>query len=314
MKGFATRGQLAKHAKTYHPRIADETTLADAARAVKKQRDSVRDSPTPATPQQSQQQPQSVLNNRLQGAEAPWTPAEEALALKVVNRYMAAASDEEKHNIRMKMQGQMDPATLRRYQAQGVDRLNLYYGNQVVSHLRREKQRHLSNQQEGQGMAASSPQSAVPMQQQRSGNPNAGDQAQQPQQQILGNADSGFQGAVDPSHQNANPSATNNPSQSEPPAAIDSDEELYTIKCICGISVDDGNTIYCEPCDTWQHIECFYPDNEEVASRDDFSHLCADCNPWPLNQTEAYQRQIEKRINKPRLNDIDKWSDQALVS
>ena len=34
------------------------------------------------------------------------------------------------------------------------------------------------------------------------------------------------------------------------------DEEPYTIKCICDYSDDDGNTIYCETCDTWQHIEC----------------------------------------------------------
>ncbi|RMZ75484.1 hypothetical protein DV738_g5454, partial [Chaetothyriales sp. CBS 135597] len=37
------------------------------------------------------------------------------------------------------------------------------------------------------------------------------------------------------------------------------EEEEYTIKCICSYLDDDGNTVYCPKCDTWQHIECFYP-------------------------------------------------------
>ncbi|KAH7355162.1 hypothetical protein BKA65DRAFT_581895 [Rhexocercosporidium sp. MPI-PUGE-AT-0058] len=55
-KGFATRGQLGKHANTYHARLVGETTLADAVRADKKQRVPVGDAdnagapPTPATP------------------------------------------------------------------------------------------------------------------------------------------------------------------------------------------------------------------------------------------------------------------------
>lgn len=68
------------------------------------------------------------------------------------------------------------------------------------------------------------------------------------------------------------------------------EEEPYTIKCICNFTDDDGNTIYCETCDTWQHIECFYPNNREEAIREDFSHSCADCKPRPLNRQKAIQR------------------------
>ncbi|KAJ9149008.1 Phd finger and set domain-containing protein [Pleurostoma richardsiae] len=69
------------------------------------------------------------------------------------------------------------------------------------------------------------------------------------------------------------------------------EEEPYTIKCICNFSDDDGNTIYCETCDTWQHIECFYPNNVEDAYREDFSHSCADCKPRPLDRQQAIERQ-----------------------
>ncbi|KAF5544366.1 SET3 complex, partial [Fusarium napiforme] len=70
------------------------------------------------------------------------------------------------------------------------------------------------------------------------------------------------------------------------------EEEPYTIKCICTFSVDDGNTIYCESCDSWQHIDCFYPDNREEAVREDFAHSCAECKPRPLDRQKAYDRTL----------------------
>lgn len=81
------------------------------------------------------------------------------------------------------------------------------------------------------------------------------------------------------------------PIKDESPAKAEVvEEEPYTIKCICTFSDDDGNTIYCEACDTWQHIECFYPDNREEAIREDFAHACADCNPRPLDRKKAIDR------------------------
>ena len=34
-------------------------------------------------------------------------------------------------------------------------------------------------------------------------------------------------------------------------------EVEYLIKCICTCGDDDGNTVYCDNCETWQHIECY---------------------------------------------------------
>ncbi|KAI1804204.1 hypothetical protein F4811DRAFT_571398 [Daldinia bambusicola] len=76
------------------------------------------------------------------------------------------------------------------------------------------------------------------------------------------------------------------------------EEEPYTIKCICNFTDDDGNTIYCETCDTWQHIECYYPLNIDEALREDFAHSCVECKPRPLDRQGAYERQRLRR-SKP---------------
>lgn len=77
------------------------------------------------------------------------------------------------------------------------------------------------------------------------------------------------------------------------------DEEPYTIKCICNFADDDGNTIYCDTCDTWQHIECFYPNNNRDPYREDFAHSCADCKPRSLDRHTAIERQ---KLRRTRLN------------
>lgn len=71
-------------------------------------------------------------------------------------------------------------------------------------------------------------------------------------------------------------------------------EEEYTIKCICGYDDDDGNTVFCEKCDTWQHIECFY----HQKSVPDI-HLCIDCAPketfGDISAEKARERQRRAR-------------------
>jgi hypothetical protein len=73
------------------------------------------------------------------------------------------------------------------------------------------------------------------------------------------------------------------------------EEEPYTIKCICDYFEDDGNTIYCETCVTWQHIECYYPDNIDEACAEDFTHFCVECNPRPLDYQRAIAHQRARR-------------------
>ena len=79
------------------------------------------------------------------------------------------------------------------------------------------------------------------------------------------------------------------------------EEEPYTIKCICNFPDDDGNTIFCETCETWQHIDCFYPDNREEALSENFTHSCHQCNPRPLDHKRAIER--TQRLKNPVADD-----------
>ncbi|KAF2824276.1 hypothetical protein CC86DRAFT_53112 [Ophiobolus disseminans] len=94
-----------------------------------------------------------------------------------------------------------------------------------------------------------------------------------------------------PAHYNA-PSAA--PAYSKGSPTLDGtidEEESSTIKCICGFADDDGNTVLCEKCDTWQHIVCYYdhvPDEQYV-------HECTDCAPRPVDAQSAKDKQRQRR-------------------
>ncbi|KAJ5728733.1 uncharacterized protein N7483_003241 [Penicillium malachiteum] len=71
------------------------------------------------------------------------------------------------------------------------------------------------------------------------------------------------------------------------------EEEPYTIKCICQFDEDDGSTVFCERCETWQHIVCYYPDK-----RVPDVHNCVDCEPRLLDNRRAADRQRQRRIRE----------------
>lgn len=72
------------------------------------------------------------------------------------------------------------------------------------------------------------------------------------------------------------------------------EESDGSIRCICKYSDDDGNTIFCEECKTWQHIACYYPGRETEVAEDQFAHSCADCKPRELDRQKAHEQMKAK--------------------
>lgn len=64
------------------------------------------------------------------------------------------------------------------------------------------------------------------------------------------------------------------------------EEDDSIIRCICGFPDDDGNTVLCEECNTWQHIDCYYP-TQDVPD----IHHCTKCRPRSIDAKAAADRQ-----------------------
>ncbi|RPB26052.1 hypothetical protein L211DRAFT_847791 [Terfezia boudieri ATCC MYA-4762] len=73
------------------------------------------------------------------------------------------------------------------------------------------------------------------------------------------------------------------------------------IQCICGFHHDDGFTIACDQCDTWQHVYCVDIDKDAVPEK----YECPSCRPRPVDVRRAQDYQERKvddrgREEKPR--------------
>jgi hypothetical protein len=147
-------------------------------------------------PHQPQPQAQNVPT-RPQNGQPPLSQADATLVQEIANRLMAQASLEEKNQIRIRLQSQMDAQQFQRYQAQGLDPIVIYYRNQALARLRQEKQARMQAHAQAQQLALSQqqpqniPTTAPPMQQQRSMNPSPLNGQTQPPTSIAGNQEFG---------------------------------------------------------------------------------------------------------------------------
>ncbi len=83
-------------------------------------------------------------------------------------------------------------------------------------------------------------------------------------------------------------------------------EEPYTIKCVCGYTHADVETICCDECDSWQHYECYYVGDFAAASADDFEHKCVECHPRRLAVDNPVEKQrLRLEIIHRRVRDAD---------
>ncbi|WVQ83791.1 hypothetical protein IAT38_005935 [Cryptococcus sp. DSM 104549] len=76
-------------------------------------------------------------------------------------------------------------------------------------------------------------------------------------------------------------------------------EDNTIIRCICGVSEDDGFTIQCEGCGTWEHGICFGY-NDERDAPDTF--FCEQCDVRPVNREVAarLQASIQQGLRQQR--------------
>ena len=64
------------------------------------------------------------------------------------------------------------------------------------------------------------------------------------------------------------------------------------IRCICGLSYDDGFSIACDDCSRWCHAACF--DIMEGEVPDEFR--CWECFPWPVDKERAVKLQKARLV------------------
>ncbi|KAF8541311.1 hypothetical protein BDD12DRAFT_878888 [Trichophaea hybrida] len=68
------------------------------------------------------------------------------------------------------------------------------------------------------------------------------------------------------------------------------------IQCICEYDEDDGYTICCDACGTWQHIACMQLREGELPEK----YLCSNCLPRPVDARKAKELQRQRRRDEKR--------------
>ena len=87
---------------------------------------------------------------------------------------------------------------------------------------------------------------------------------------------------------------------SEVDAALDPADNVQdlkpsTTKCICGFADEGiGDLINCDACDTAQHFQCYYVNDDGNFSEFD-EHFCIDCKPRPIDAKMATIRQKDRK-------------------
>lgn len=98
-----------------------------------------------------------------------------------------------------------------------------------------------------------------------------------------------------------NPTILSPSGPSQPPSLAnstatpeDAEDPSGEINCICEISDDDGFTICCDGCDTWQHLVCVQLTKENLPAK----YYCPKCSPRWLDIPKAKEIQRQRRAEE----------------
>nr|POE54495.1 set domain-containing protein 3 [Quercus suber] len=79
-------------------------------------------------------------------------------------------------------------------------------------------------------------------------------------------------------------------------------EDDGQISCLCGFDHDDGNTVACDDCNRWQHIDCYYP-HLEGPLPEQLQHYCLDCKPRRFDHGDA--RELQQRRREQQVSSVN---------
>ena len=92
-----------------------------------------------------------------------------------------------------------------------------------------------------------------------------------------------------------NPTASTSPGLPQLPSSATSthppDDASGEIRCICECNEDDGYTVCCDKCGTWQHVACMQLSEDDIPS----NYLCNNCSPRPVGTRRARDLQKQRR-------------------
>ncbi|KAL8878458.1 MAG: hypothetical protein Q9198_003732 [Flavoplaca austrocitrina] len=78
--------------------------------------------------------------------------------------------------------------------------------------------------------------------------------------------------------------------QANPEASSRRGEKDLSIQCVCGFDDNDGYTVLCRRCDTWQHVGCYYFNADEDFDVNAIKHWCVECKSMELDTDGARDR------------------------
>lgn len=81
------------------------------------------------------------------------------------------------------------------------------------------------------------------------------------------------------------------------PTPDESGDSSGEIRCVCDYTEDDGYTVCCDKCGTWQHVACVQLPGDNLPSE----YLCSFCSPRQIDTRRARELQKQRRRDEKNI-------------